>query len=305
MSTKNDPPTPPRPVEKSGVLYRLCVGALVCLCALPCCYGRVPYPGDLSSMPGQAPVGYREFNSDRGSTDEDRVTGQWMIEAEPESDLVLLSIRRRTESNGIHQSSFRIPLDNLPGLTRAQMDSNGSPVRFRIDRDAGTFDCEGWFKDGSGSGQFVFSAGQGYLSEMSKLGYDTLSNEQLFSMAVHEVGLFFVYGLKALGYEHPSVDQLITMRVHGVTTDFIIELKTLGYDHPSIGDLVSMRIHGVTTGFIKALKTLGYDRIAVDDLVGMEIHGVCPSFIEQMRARGLKNLSVDDLVRLRIHAVGK
>lgn len=276
MSTKNDPPVPPRPVEKPGVLYRLCVGALVSLFALPWCYGRGPYPSAPGSIPGQAPAGFQLSITDRRLTDENQVTGQWMIEAKPESDLLFMSVRRRTDSNGIHQSSFRIPLDKLAGLTRAQMDSNGSPVRFRLDRDAGTFDCEGWFRDGSGSGHFVFSAGQGYLSEMSKLGYDTLSNEQLFSMAVHEVGLFFVYELKALGYDHLSVDQLIAMRVHGVTTDFIIELKTLGYDHPSI-----------------------------DDLVGMGIHGVCPNLIEQMRARGLKNLSVDDLVKLRIHGLGK
>ena len=46
--------------------------------------------------------------------------------------------------------------------------SAGSHVQFQLIRDAGTFNCEGWFKDGKGSGHFVFSASPAFAAELQR-----------------------------------------------------------------------------------------------------------------------------------------
>lgn len=47
--------------------------------------------------------------------------------------------------------------ESLQGLTREQaFSAAGTHVRFDLRRDAGTFACEGWFRQGSGSGHFNF-----------------------------------------------------------------------------------------------------------------------------------------------------
>ena len=59
-----------------------------------------------------------------------------------------LRYTKRSES-GWHNNSngFQISQDQLIGLTRDQiMSSGGTQVQFQLKRDAGSFNCEGWFK---------------------------------------------------------------------------------------------------------------------------------------------------------------
>src|SRR5215475_7491372 len=259
------------------------------------------------------------------------ITGQWIVSLSKADGFVQLTLQS-TGPDWNFNSSTSVPLSQLRGLTAAEMRADGGMARFEIVRDAGTLQCEGWFKNGGGAGTFVFNPNRNYLSEMRSLGYDNLSDDRMFSLALHDVRLDFVRGLIAAGYERTDVDQLVSMRIHGVTldfigdlrslgydrapadelvsmrihgvgTDFIRELKELGYDHVPADDLVSMRIHGVTTKFIKELKTLGYESAPVDQLVSMKIHGVTPDFIRQMKDRGVKDLSIEQLISLRIHGL--
>jgi hypothetical protein len=88
--------------------------------------------------------------------------GQWLIEAKPDNDRVQLTLRYSSKDGYFDNgwwgstSGSRLPVSALQGLAAAQMFSNGSQVSFRIVRDAGSFPCEGWFKDGQGSGHFSF-----------------------------------------------------------------------------------------------------------------------------------------------------
>src|SRR5215475_10325508 len=267
------------------------------------------------------------------SNAQNSITGQWIVSPSKGDGSVQLTLQSTGPDWNIN-SSASILLSQLRGLTAAEMRADGGMARFEIVRDAGTLQCEGWFKNGRGAGNFVFKPNRNYLSEMRSLGYDNLSDERMFSFALHDVRLDFVRGLmaagygrtdadqlvsmrihgvsadfirelKVLGYERVAVDQLVSMRIHGVETDFIRELKELGYDHVPADELVSMRIHGVTTEFIKELKTLGYKSPPVDELVSMKIHGVTPDFIRRMKDRGVKDLSIEQLISLRIHGLDR
>ena len=102
---------------------------------------------------------------------QDSITGQWIIEMKPGTDSAYVSINRRSE-HGHHSSSTDFRRDMLRGLTDAQASGSGTAVSFQIVREAGTLNCEGWFKNGQGSGTFTFAPNPGFAAEMRSLGYD-------------------------------------------------------------------------------------------------------------------------------------
>src|SRR6266540_1128817 len=95
------------------------------------------------------------------------ITGQWIIESGTSGDQVQLTLHRTFGKSGNSTNSSSYPMNNLKGLSRAQMESaQGSPVQFEMVRDAGTLACEGYFKRGNGAGSFTFSTNAGFASEM-------------------------------------------------------------------------------------------------------------------------------------------
>src|ERR1700722_4039287 len=71
------------------------------------------------------------------------ITGQWTVGGQDKaSDKVQLTIQRTTGPNSEMSSSSPVPLAQLAGLTRAQLDGAGSVVRFQMGRDAGPFRFE-------------------------------------------------------------------------------------------------------------------------------------------------------------------
>src|SRR5437870_9924333 len=120
------------------------------------------------------------------------ITGEWVLEMKPGTDFVYFSIHHRSDNGGTHSSSSDIRADSLKGLSSAQASGSGSAVSFQVVRDAGTLNCEGWFKEGKGSGSFTFVPNQSFATQMRSLGYEQLSDEKLFSMAVHDISLTFI-----------------------------------------------------------------------------------------------------------------
>lgn len=234
---------------------------------------------------------------------QDSITGQWILSTRTGTEYAHLTVQRRTDRHSNFMSSLDIRGESIRGLTREQMAGSGSAVQFQIVRAAGTLNCEGWFKDGRGSGHFVFTPNQNYIASMRGLGYDDLSTEKVFALAVHDVSLEFIQELSAAGYSRVSVDKLLAMRIHGVSMEFINELKSAGYDQVPVDKLVAMRIHGVSTSFVKELQEMGYERPAIDKLVAMRIHGVKTEFIKELRDLGYERVPIDQLVAMRIHGV--
>ena len=159
------------------------------------------------------------------------ITGQWTVGGPVVQDKVQFTIRRTTVNSNM-SSSTAVPLSQLRGLSRAQLDSSGSVARFELVRDAGTLRFEGYLQNGGGGGTFTFSPNPSFAGEMRALGYSGFSDEKQFAMAVHDVSAAYVRDMNALGIRPESTDQLITMRIHNVTVDYVRELKDLGYSEP-------------------------------------------------------------------------
>lgn len=246
---------------------------------------------------------------------QERFEGQWLIEYKPSDDgRVPLTLRYQEEKGGKRgdnshsswnwNSTSGIDPAELQGLTREQASAAaGAQVRFQIKRDAGTLECEGWFRQGSGSGHFVFSPNAAFTAELRRQGVGEPTDRQLFSLAVANVGFAFMDELKSQGYERPNVEQLVRMAHHGVRLDYLKGLKAFGYQVKTIDALVRMRDHGVTLGFIQELRDNGYTNLSAEEMVRTRDHGVSATFIREMKDEGYTLPSLEELVRLRDHGV--
>jgi hypothetical protein len=257
-------------------------------------------------------------------------TGKWLVEVESGGRVQLTF--DFGEDGDHNMTSDTVSLAELRGLSADQARSDGTTVRFQIVRDAGTFECEGWFKGGKGAGTFTFVPDAGFAAKLQSLGYGAPTRDQqlllalsnvgfelieelrsegyegvttddLVRMGTHGVDLEYVRGLKAAGYTLKSASALVRMRDHGVDPEVIAELARLGYERLPAEQLVRVVDHGVRPDYIRGLAALGYRELAIEDLIRMRDHGVDPEYIEELRGVGLENVAAEDLVRMRDHGV--
>ena len=243
----------------------------------------------------------------------ERFEGQWLVEYKTDEGKTSLTLNyrddRRGEDGRRHDSFWNttrnVAPESLQGLTREQaFSANGTNVRFELKRDAGTFACEGWFRNGNGSGHFTFVPDQGFAAELSRRGVvGTPDTRQLFRLAMAEVGLALLDELKSAGYERPTLEQLVRMGEHGVRADYVRGLTGLGYRLGSVDALVRMRDHGVSLEYIGELRDAGFRDLAAEELVRTRDHGVSASFIRELRAAGFETPALDGLIRVRDHGV--
>ena len=236
---------------------------------------------------------------------QDSYTGQWIIEPARTAGRyqVTFTYQSTRSGRGHSMSGFTIEPERFQGLTQTQIMSAGSRVQFQLVRDAGTLNCEGWFKDGKGSGHFVFAASPTFAGELQRRGYPAPTEAQQFSMTLSDLSLVLIDELKTQGYERPSLDQLVRMGEHGVTSEYIRELKAQGYSVQSVDLLTRMVDHGVNPKFIRELDALGFKQLPVETLIRTVDHGVTPRFINDLAAEGYTGLSLDQLIRTVDHGV--
>ncbi|MCI0665087.1 MAG: hypothetical protein L0220_28825, partial [Acidobacteria bacterium] len=154
-------------------------------------------------------------NAIQSSVSQEPITGDWTAKVK-ETDkgrMLWLSLTTvRDGRNNYSQSSFDLPLQDFSGLNP---DANAN-VQFTLNREAGTVAFNGIFKDGKGVGDFRFTPSAAFIGAMRNLGYEDLSSEKLFAMAIHDVNTKFVSEMKALGYTNLSTGNLISFRIFKV-----------------------------------------------------------------------------------------
>ncbi len=255
----------------------------------------------LFSTAADSPAGAAATVPDPGEGAAAGLEGRWFLDFDREDGLVQLSMERRSGSHH-SQSSSGFRLEELRDLRRPA-GRDEVPARFSLVRDAGTFTFEGHLDSKGGAGRFRFAANPDFERAWSSSGRGSLSSEQIYSMAMHDVSRGFIQDLRALGYEELSADQLIAMRIHGVSVEFVRDLQTLGYRRLPADQLIAFRIHGVSPAMIRDLSSQGYERIPADQLVSMRIHGATPEYVRELRALGYERIPADQLVSMKIHGV--
>jgi hypothetical protein len=232
------------------------------------------------------------------------ITGEWVADFNRQNaDEVQFTIIRRSTRGGNHTSGRGFALSDFQGLTREQALGARTDVRFRLVREAGTFDCEGFFREGKGAGYWTLVPSQSFISAMQSRGYDNLSEEDLFSAAVFDINIRSIEDLKAAGYDHLTFKELIEASIFKVTGDFIREMKSAGYDNLRLKELVEARIFKVDARYAREVQAMGFERQPLKGLVEMRIFKITPEFIKEVRALGFDNLSLKELKDFSIHKV--
>jgi hypothetical protein len=219
-----------------------------------------------------------------------------------------------------HNMGTTMRISDFTLLTRAQIDAaTMTPVRFEMRREAGTAMFEGTFRNGKGAGQFTFTANRGYIDAVRALGVpfdldrddgrkrhrhgpsgDQTEEEELFTLAWHDVSTSFIRSMQAIGFKE-SLEKYLEMRIFDITPEYVREMRALGFTKLDSDDLVASKIHRVTPDYVRQMRAAGWD-LSLDELQSSRIHGATPGFAGEMRKLGYK-LDFDDLVSFRIHRV--
>lgn len=232
------------------------------------------------------------------------ITGEWTAELPKDrADKIYLSLNRRTAKGRTNMSGSDISLAELQGLTREQALNANTNVKFRLVREAGTFEFEGTFRDGKGAGFWTLVPSQSFISEMRGRGFDNLTEEQLIASAMLDVKIKAIDDLKAVGFNRLSIEDVFKATIFKITPEYISELKSLGYENLGLEELVKARIFKIDAAFAREVGAMGYEHQSLESLVKMRIFKVTPEFLGEMRSAGLENLSIEDLVKLRIFKI--
>lgn len=235
------------------------------------------------------------------------VNGSWTATTDDVKDgRIQLNITRRKNWNMGNTFS----LSRFQGLSSAQINAAAqTPVQFQLRSEAGTVDFEGVFRGGDGAGHFTFSPNAAYVNTLRSLGLDfekargrkdRNEEDELFSLALHDVSTDFIRSMRAEGFD-VSLDKYVSMRIFDVTPEYIREMRGLGYKDISADKLVETRIHKVTPDYIRKMRAAGWD-LSLNKLVASRIHGATPEYAAEMAKLGY-NLDHDDLISFRIHRV--
>jgi len=184
---------------------------------------------------------------------QDVIDGRWKGEVGfSKMSLSLKSSMRSEEGRWDMSFSEDILRKEFKGLESAMKGAAGT--EFELQREAGTFTFKGEFRNDRGSGDFKFVVNPDFSKNMKALGYNRIAIDQIFHLAISDVGTAFVNELQAAGYSKLSIDQLVQMVIHGVTPAFIKEMSELGYKNLSIAQLVQLRIHGVDADYVREMN---------------------------------------------------
>jgi hypothetical protein len=232
------------------------------------------------------------------------ITGEWRVDFDRDKpDVVSLTILRGDPGrrNGT-RSDAPVALGELQGLTREQAFGAGQAVKFRIVREAGTFECEGRFSGGRGSGSWRLVPSESFVVAMQSRGYSLSSDREIFESALFGVSVKSVDDLKSAGYDHIPFDKLIETRIFDINLELIEEMRAAGYTNLTVDELVEVRIFKVDRKFIEELRSLGFARQPLRQLVDMRSQNVTPEYVREMRAAGF-NLSPHELVDFKVFGV--
>jgi len=184
---------------------------------------------------------------------QDTIEGRWKGEIGfYKMCLSLKSSMRSERSNWNMSFSQDILLKEFKGLEQAI--NSPAVAEFELPREAGVFTFKGEFRNDKGSGDFKFVINPAFINNMKALGYNKLAIDQVFHLAISDVGTAFVKELQTLGYNKLPIDQLTQMVIHGVTPAFVKEMAELGYKNLSVDELVQLRIHGVDAEYVREMQ---------------------------------------------------
>lgn len=229
---------------------------------------------------------------------QETISGDWTakVKQTDRGKVLWLSLNHGSEGRRHRsQMSSDFPLQDFTGLN-----TNASAnVQFTLRREAGTVFFDGLFKDGRGVGDFRFDPNGGFIATMRSLGYDGLTTEKLFTMAVLDVSSNFINEMKSLGFDNPTFDQLISLRALGVTPEFAREAQDWGFGKLSADNLIEVKAMGINPDYIRSMKSQGFDDLSLRKVIELKALGINEDYVKEMRSAGFENIPVNKLIEMK------
>ncbi|HTV02065.1 MAG TPA: M56 family metallopeptidase [Luteitalea sp.] len=223
--------------------------------------------------------------------------GTWEVRLSETQGRVHLRMTQGRSSNG-----HTVDVTTFTGLADA-LRTTGTPAKFQLKRDAGTFLFEGLFRDGVGAGTYTFTADSSFPDALAKRGFARPTAIEQYKMARHDVGFALIDALAEQGYGKPQTADLIKAGQHGVSATYVKEMASLGYKLGALDALITLRDHGVTASYVRELGELGYKGLSADEVRKARDHGITPDYVRGMTTAGYASLPMADLIRARDHGV--
>jgi len=244
------------------------------------------------------------------------VTGTWTADTNEkhdregnkrESEIQLNFERKRERGRSMHGQGYKF--SEIRGLSRENT-QNGS-VRFSLVREAGTFDCEGTFANGKGSGSFTFTPDQGFFAAMRAKGFDIAKDddgdrnvdERAMSAALVNVTSSLADDLLSANFGKLDFDDLFKAAIFKIDGKFMAEMKATGFPDLKMEELVKARIFKIDAAYVKQVHEMGFSDKGFESLVKFRIFKVTPEFLGELKAAGLKDLDSEDIVKCRIFKI--
>ena len=199
-------------------------------------------------------------------SNQNRMSGKWTIDIPAGAQKARLVLQQA--GNDDHWASFHVPVAQLKGLNSAEAPS-GTARTFQLARDAGTFSFTGSFQNGRGSGDWTFKGSSTFVSELRKYGYDQLSDDHLYRLALNDLNTAYIAELAQAGYRNLSVDELISLYSNNIRGAYIASLESVGYSKLSPRDLIALKTNGVTDTYIKSLQNRGHKDLSVQRILSL------------------------------------
>jgi hypothetical protein len=236
------------------------------------------------------------------------IDGAWTAALDDDRDHLYFNI-----TQGQHWSmGSNMSIASFANLTPSQINAAVmTPVTFEMRREAGTVSFEGTFRNGNGAGQFTFTPDRGYIDKIRALGLtlelhrgrrEHTEEDDLFTLALHDVSTGFIKSMQAIGYK-TTLEKYLRMRIFNVTPEYVNEMQSLGLAQLDDEDIIKSKIHGVSPAFVRDMHAEGYTDISFEDLVRFRIHSVTKQFIDELRAAGYDHVPPQKLVQMRIHGI--
>jgi hypothetical protein len=229
---------------------------------------------------------------------QETITGDWTakVKQTDRGPVLWLSLNHSSEGRRHRsQMSHDFPLQSFTGLNT----NANTNVQFTLRHEAGTVLFDGLFKDGRGVGDFRFTPNSGFIATMRGLGYDGLTTEKQFTMAVLDVGSNFINEMKSLGFDKPDLDQLIGLRALGVTVEFAREAQDWGFGKLSANELMEIKAMGINPDYIRSMKSLGFDDLSLRKVIELKAMGINEDYVKEMRSVGFENIPVNKLIEMK------
>ncbi|HSK73368.1 MAG TPA: hypothetical protein VK892_16830, partial [Pyrinomonadaceae bacterium] len=119
---------------------------------------------------------------------QNEITGEWTADFKSaDFGKKHITFLRRSTRHGLRTEGISLSPNELQNLIRQAASTAKTAVNFSIEREAGTFEIEGFVREGKGAGFWKLIPSQNFVSAMHARGYENLTDEDLFSAAIGNV----------------------------------------------------------------------------------------------------------------------